>query len=261
MASRMTLGLSQIYMRVQGESSLINSKPESIRAKAIAPWWHTCALIAFFLVLTLAGIVFQQRAGSAVGIVAQHPNMAPAYLSLILAQWALLYYVWKVGLRRTGTKLSELIGGRWAGTTHVLRDIALAVGLCLTWLLIQVGWDRLFGSGQAATISPFLPQGSIEIFLWILLSISAGVCEEVVFRGYFQKQFQAWTGSAGLALLLQAVLFGISHGYQGTAATLKIIIFGCLFGLCAYWRKSLRPGIVAHALSDILAVLYLLLRR
>jgi uncharacterized protein len=240
---------------------LINSEPDNLLPKVIAPWWHTCALIALFLALTLAGILFQHRASSSIGIVSQHPNMAPAYLSLILAQWALLYYVWKVGLRRTGTKLSELVGGRWAGVSDVLRDIALAIGLCLTWVLIQIGWERLFGSGQANTISPFLPRGSIEIVLWIVLSISAGVCEEIVFRGYFQKQFQAWTASAGLALLLQAVLFGVSHGYQGTAATLKIIIFGCLFGLCAYWRKSLRPGMIAHALSDILAVSYLLLRR
>jgi membrane protease YdiL (CAAX protease family) len=234
---------------------LINSEPESFHPKAIAPWWHTCVLIAFFLALTLAGIIFQQRASSAVGIVPQHPNMAPTFLFLILAQWALLYYVWKVGLRRTGTKLSELIGGRWAGATQVLRDVALAAGLWTVWLLIQLAWDRLFGSGHAAPISALLPRGPIEMALWVALAISAGVCEEVVFRGYFQEQFQAWTGSVLLALLLQAVLFGVSHGYQGIAATLKITIFACLFGLCAHWRKSLRPGIIAHALTDILAVI------
>jgi membrane protease YdiL (CAAX protease family) len=181
--------------------------------------------------------------------------MAPAYLSIILAQWALLYYVWKVGLRRTGTKLSELIGGRWAGITDVLRDVALAVGLWMVWLLIQVAWDRLFGAGDAASISALLPQRPIEMTLWVALAISAGVCEEVVFRGYFQKQFQAWTRSIWIALLLQAVLFGISHGYQGVAAALKITLYGCLFGLFARWRKSLRPGIIAHALTDILAVI------
>lgn len=242
--------------KAQGETSLNNSEPENLLPKTIAPWWHTCALIAFFLALTLAGILFQRQASSATGIVLQHPNMAPAYLSLVLAQWALLYYVWKVGLRRTGTKLSELIGGRWAGITDVLRDVALAVGLWLVWLLIQVAWDRFFGSGHAASISALLPQRPIEMTLWIALAISAGVCEEVVFRGYFQRQFHSWTRSIWIALLLQAVLFGISHGYQGVAAALKITLYGCLFGLFAWWRKSLRPGIIAHALTDILAVIF-----
>ena len=137
----------------------------------------------------------------------------------------------------------------------VLFDAVLAVGLWMIWLLIQSAWDRLFGSGHAASIRSLLPQQPIEMVLWVALSISAGVCEEVVFRGYFQKQFQAWTRSMWIALLLQAVLFGISHGYQGVAA-LKITIFGCLFGLFAWWRKSLRPGIIAHALTDILAVIF-----
>lgn len=233
---------------------LTSSGPEPLGAKAVAPWWHTCLLVAFFLVLTLAGIIFQHRAGSEEAIVTQHRNMAPLYLSLILGQWALLYYVWKVGLRRTGTKLSELIGGRWSGLKDVMYDVALAVGLWIIWLLVQSAWDRLFGSGHAASIGSLLPQQPIEMVLWVALSISAGVCEEVVFRGYFQKQFQAWTRSLWIALLLQAVLFGISHGYQGVAAALKITLYGCLFGLFAWWRKSLRPGIIAHALTDIMAV-------
>lgn len=234
---------------------MINSEPEYLHPKAIAPWWHTCVLIAFFLALTLAGILFQHRASSAVGIVSQHPNMAPAYFSLILAQWAMLYYVWKVGLRRTGTTLSELIGPRWTGPTQVLRDVAFAAGLWAVWLLIQVAWDRLFGSGHEASISALLPQGPIEMTLWVALAISAGVCEELIFRGYFQKQFQAWTRRIWVGVLLQAVLFGIAHGYQGLAAALKITVYGCLFGLFACWRKSLRPGIIAHAFTDILAVI------
>jgi len=199
-------------------------------------------------------MLFQHQASSSTAVL-QHPNMAPTYLFLMLAQWALLYYVWKVGLKRSGTRLSELIGGRWKGITDVLRDVVLAVGLWLVWLAIQIAWDRLFGSGNAVSINSLLPRQAVEMALWLVLSISAGVCEEVVFRGYFQKQFQAWTGRIWIALLLQALLFGISHGYQGVAASLKITIFGCLFGLCAWWRNSLRPGIIAHAVTDILAVL------
>lgn len=214
--------------------TITSSGTESFPTKAVAPWWHTSVLVAFFLVLTLAGIIFQHRAGSQEAIVPQHRNMSPVYLSLILGQWGLLYYVWKVGLRRTGTKLSELIGGRWMRLKDVLFDAVLAVGLWMIWLLIQRAWDRLFGADHAASITSFLPQQHIELFLWVALSISAGFCEEVIFRSYFQKQFEALTRSMWIALLLQAMLFGISHGYQGIGAALKITIFGCLFGLFAW---------------------------
>jgi hypothetical protein len=57
-------------------------------------------------------------------------------------------------------------------------------------------------------------------------------------------------------LFLQAALFGISHGYQGIEACAKIAIFGAMFGLLAIWRNSLRPGMMAHAWSDILSGIF-----
>jgi hypothetical protein len=90
-----------------------------------------------------------------------------------------------------------------------------------------------------------LPQGVIEITLWCALSVSAGFFEEFVYRGYLQKQFHALTGSLALAVLAQALVFGIAHACQGT--TQVAVITG--LGVLAAWRKNLRPGIVAHVWS------------
>jgi hypothetical protein len=102
-------------------------------------------------------------------------------------------------------------------------------------------------------VSTLLPQNTLEVVLWIATSLSAGFCEEVAFRGYFQKQFEAMTGTSAAGVTLQAILFGISHGYQGLQAIVMIILFGFLFGILAFWRKSLRPGMILHAWSDIYA--------
>jgi len=83
--------------------------------------------------------------------------------------------------------------------------------------------------------------------------LTAGFCEEVAFRGYFQKQFETMTRSSTAGVILQGILFGISHGYQGLRAIIMIILFGFLYGILALWRKSLRPGMVLHAWSDIYA--------
>jgi CAAX protease family protein len=226
---------------------------ESPSAKLIAPSWHTALLVALFLGLALSGAAFQLRSGSKPGMLQQHPHVVPLYLSLIVMEWGLFYLVWKGGLGRSGTKLRELIGGRWANAKEVLVDAGLALGLWAVCIAIERAMDHWFGPAHAASIQTWLPQRTMEILLWMGVSISAGICEELVFRGYFQRQFHAYTHSRWIALLLQAVLFGVSHGYQGAAACAKITILGALYGSLALWRKSLRPGMMAHAWSDILS--------
>jgi len=226
-------------------------RAESWRPRLIAPLWHTLALVLLLVALTAAGALFQLRAHANPALTTHPPNAAPLYLSLMLAEWGLFYYVWKGGLRRTGTPLRELIGGRWSRGRDILVDAAVAAGLWAGWTLVSLGLERVMAPDHAASIQSLLPRTALEAGLWVGLSVSAGICEEAVFRGYFQTQFHALTGRRWLAIILQALLFGISHGYQGAAAGLKIALLGALYGAIASWRKSLRPGMMAHAWTDI----------
>ncbi len=221
-----------------------------VRPRPVAPVRHTVVFVGIFAALALAGALAQARA-TGPGLVERHPPGVSLYLSLIAAEWGLVYFVWKGGLRETGTTLGELVGGRWRGPAEVGRDLALGFGLWMVWSGVGAGWDRWLGPGQARSIGDLLPQGALEGLCWVALSLSAGFCEELAFRGYLQRQLQAWTGNAWAALLLQAVLFGVAHGYQGVMATARIALFGLLYGLVAQWRGSLRPGMVAHAWTDV----------
>jgi hypothetical protein len=104
------------------------------------------------------------------------------------------------------------------------------------------------------------PGTNLELAVWFCLSWSAGFCEEVIFRGYLQRQFAAMGRSTLVGVVVSAIVFGASHGYEGPARMFLIAIFGLMFGLLAWWRKSLRPGMIAHAWHDSLsgAVLRLL---
>jgi len=108
------------------------------------------------------------------------------------------------------------------------------------------------GDSSSKLVDALLPKGFVEITLWIMLSLSAGFCEELVYRGYLQGQVLAMTGSSFAAILIQGVLFGISHAYQGLKMVVMISVLGILYGILASWRKSLRPGMINHALTDIL---------
>ena len=79
------------------------------------------------------------------------------------------------------------------------------------------------------------------------VSIVAGVCEEIVFRGYLQRQLPIGVAS-------QAIVFGVSHGYQGVRSIINITVIGLLFGVAAKWRRGLVPGMIAHAATDIAGV-------
>ena len=105
-----------------------------------------------------------------------------------------------------------------------------------------------------------VPGTTLELVVWCLLSTTAGICEEIIFRGYLQRQFGAITRSTMAAICLSAVVFGASHGYEGGPRMVLIGVFGLMFGLLAWWRRSLRPGMMAHAWHDALsgAVLRLL---
>jgi membrane protease YdiL (CAAX protease family) len=224
----------------------------SDRPTPVAPWWHTAILISFFVGLAAAGLLFQHKASANPAIVAQHPNVIPLYLSLIVAEWGLVLYVAR-GMRRTGTTLRDLMGGPLTDRRHALTDVVLAVGVWAAWSLLQFAWNHWLGAAHAASIRPLLAERLVEIPAWIALSVTAGFAEEIVFRGYLQRQFGAWTGNAALALIAQALVFGIGHGYQGIDACARITVFGVIFGLLAMWRRSLRPGMMAHAFTDIVA--------
>jgi hypothetical protein len=219
--------------------------------KAVAPWWHTAILIAFFALTAAGGAALQHRARGRADLVEHRPDVAVLYVSLMAGEWGLVYYVWKGGLRRSGIGLLQFIGGKWTSFRAVFLDVSLALGLWIVWQGFSFLWVRWLGTGRAASIAPLVPHGVAEAVLWVLLSISAGISEELVFRGYLQRQLTALTGRASLALLLQAAVFGVAHGYQGTRACLSIAIYGVLFTLLALWRKSLRPGMIAHAWTDI----------
>jgi membrane protease YdiL (CAAX protease family) len=179
----------------------------------------------------------------------------PLYLSLLAAEWGLFLYVRK-GVRSTGTTLQELIGGRWAGPRDLLIDAGIALGAWALLKLLAAAWQRWLAPAPATSIHALLPRRPVEILLWIALSASAGICEELAFRGYFQRQLAALTRSPWLAVLLQGLLFGIAHSYQGLQAALRIAVYGVLFGLLALFRRSLRPGMIAHGLTDLLSGLF-----
>jgi len=220
--------------------------------KPVASYRHLALVIAIMTVIAIRGLAFVSKGKGAVTT----PNHIALYISLILVEAALVYLVWR-GIRTTGTTLNDLIGGRWTTPLDVIRDIALAALLWGVLLAIASVWRNVGGGGGLSeSVSAMLPDTLTEKIFWIGASLSAGFAEEVTFRGYLQRQFEALTNSRWIAVALQAIVFGVSHGYQGVDAMIRITVLGLAFGLMSIWRKSLRPAIIAHSWTDVASGLF-----
>jgi membrane protease YdiL (CAAX protease family) len=224
--------------------------------RLIAPIWHTVLLIAFLFALAAYGAYAQLHAKPGHELVERRGSTVPLYLSLLVAEWGLLRFVVAGGLKKTGTTLRDLMGRRWSGWRDVARDVAIALAAWVAWTVSTSLIQHAIGNDTAKDIGALLPRSPLEIAAWVALSLSAGFCEEAIFRGYLQKQFQAITGSATVAVLLQAVVFGVAHGYQGLRNVIAITILGVLYGAIALWRRSLKPTMILHAGTDVVSGIF-----
>ncbi len=224
------------------------TQPKSGPQERIAGAWHT----VFVLLALAAWAVWSKfqadhlRAGA-------NPDRVVLYMRTLAFEWLMLAVV-IAGVRLHGSPLSSVLGDRWKSLRQVLIDIGIAAAfwLCSGFLLFLLS-KLLRADGLGKNVQFMLPHGQLQIGIWIALSITAGICEEAIFRGYFQRQFISFTKNAPTGIALSAAAFGAGHAYQGTRMVVLIALYGAMFGILAHWRKTVRPGMIAHAWQDSLS--------
>ena len=102
--------------------------------------------------------------------------------------------------------------------------------------------------------TPFLPTRNSELPEYFLLCFSAGVFEEIVYRGYLINYcwylFEGSNYQQMIAVLLPALAFSIAHFYQGAKAVLKIFFLAVFFGYLFIYSGSLLIVMILHFLVD-----------
>lgn len=218
------------------------AQPTPSSPKLIAPLWHT----ALFL-LALAGIAAWGAYRH--GLAAFGSSRAVSYLFTIAWEW-LLFALAAWGIRLGGGSIQSVIGGSWATAKQFWRDLGIGVLFLVGSNVVVAGLQGILRPGPNANIGRLLPRSATEITLWMFLSLSAGICEEFTFRGYLQKQLHGSLKNATAAVVIQGIIFGAAHAYQGLKLVLTIVVLGSLIGWLAQWRKSTRPGMISHFLQD-----------
>lgn len=216
--------------------------------RQVAPWWHTGLFIAFIVGLSIVGAVATKPKNYAV-------HHVPSYLFIILQEWLMLAFVWW-GLRMRKVPLSVLLGERHRGWRGFGRDVAYAavfwIGSLFVLGVVGLILEKLHvGSPKAPmNVINLAPQNLLQYVLWGCICISAGICEELLFRGYLLRQFSSLGGKIWVGVVVSSLIFGCAHGYEGLANMIRIFIFGILFCMLLLKTKSIRPGIIGHAWFD-----------
>ena len=146
-----------------------------------------------------------------------------------------------------------IFGARWhTKLVGTLLAVFLALAL-MPGLLCSLQPRRIPGYTRAArTIAFFLPHTPLERRWFALVSVTAGLTEEWIFRGYLLQELQRQTGcSLSLALAVSSLLFGWNHLYQGLGNTVKTTVAGLAFGVLAILTGGLLIPMLLHALVDL----------
>jgi membrane protease YdiL (CAAX protease family) len=162
----------------------------------------------------------------------------------------------------------------WSGLGLELRLTGGLAGVALgTAIVIAIVWYqrvRALGDDEALAevrkrmrrVEPMLPHDAGELRRFYALSVTAGVCEEVLYRGFMLWYLGHYLGILP-AVLVAAVIFGIGHAYQGPRGIALTAAVGGFLALVYLVAGSLYPGILLHALMDIHSghLAYVALRR
>jgi uncharacterized protein len=108
---------------------------------------------------------------------------------------------------------------------------------------------------QNSTFTALLPASQKEKRVWTYVSLTAGITEEIIYRGfliftlfYFFPNLSIW-----VVLILSSFLFGLAHTYQGVGGVLKTAIIGLIFAMLYVIMGSIIPLMIIHFLIDFVA--------
>ncbi|MDX1582062.1 MAG: CPBP family intramembrane glutamic endopeptidase [Thermoanaerobaculia bacterium] len=151
----------------------------------------------------------------------------------------------------------------WAGRSN---DVSLTLspaasmevflgGLGLTIAALAalvIGW-RMSSEDRKERLRMIVPFSRSERLAWVGVSLTAGVAEEVIYRGVLFGLLYVWTGHFWIAAVLASIVFGFAHLVQGWVAVTIVFAYGLLFQMLYEASGSLFTVILVHFTYDLLA--------
>ncbi len=98
-----------------------------------------------------------------------------------------------------------------------------------------------------------LPQSRLELVPFLALAVTAGICEEFLYRGFAMAALTRVGLPSWGVVLLSSILFGLAHLYQGRGGLLSTLVIGTVFGAARIAYDGLVPVMAWHFAVDAVA--------
>jgi len=175
------------------------------------------------------------------------------YLSTILFQWSLAAIVgWRAFAR--GLTARDL-GVQTTPAVFLVASVGAVLIAVAHWMnMRRMGRSRHPAAERLRAMGARLfPRTTAELISYVLLAVTAGCCEEFLFRGFviaalFHLHLSSW-----VVIPLSATMFGVAHLYQGKGGSVGTAILGVVFAEVRITYYSLLPVVLWHAVLDIVA--------
>lgn len=152
--------------------------------------------------------------------------------------------------RRSWTELRLVAPHGW----RILGTIGLLLAVAIFYARLVATIARARRSNKrikfAKNVARRAPHTRAELAWWMALSVSAGFCEEFIFRGYLIWVLQPALG-LWFAAAASLIVFAAAHAYQGAKGVVAVGFVGGLLTLVVLVFGSLVPAIAMHTLADL----------
>jgi uncharacterized protein len=190
------------------------------------------------------------------------------YLRLLILEWGLSLLALVVWLATPGVSAGQ-VGLRWPqqwpGPVTVLVVLLVVAFVVVSTRALRSGAlleaaepVRRPGEGRHAEPTghatlALLPRTAGERRLFTVVGVTAGVCEEWLYRGFFLAVVAALAGGlqTWLLVVVAAVAFGLAHFYQGAVGILTTGVLGGVMAALYLQTGSLLLPVLLHAAIDL----------
>ena len=212
------------------------------------------------LIFFVLGVIVPWRGRARLQHLLAKPRVEPAerislYCSTIIFQWlAAAVAAWRAWAH--GFTTAQL------GLAFPHRVSLIMVSTLGAVLIVTLQWLNLRRMGRStsplrgplhALAERILPQSRMELIPFFALAVTAGLCEEFLYRGFAMAVLSRTGLPTAAVVVLSSVLFGMAHLYQGRAGFVSTSVLGILLGVSRAALDSLLPVVVWHVSVDVVA--------
>ncbi len=183
------------------------------------------------------------------------------WAALVSIAYLTIGFVWLAGLgppRGSAASRRELMR-LWP--PRAVEGDGVPIGSIAALFLLYVAWTAMGRLAPPPDLSAY-PTTAYRWSMFLMGGITAGIVEEVAFRGYMQSGIERFDRQN--AVWITSVVFVFAHATQGLGAMLALapglFIASMLYGMLAQQTGTILPGIVIHVLGDLARVYFGVLR-